>query len=352
MSKEPNKITILAIESSCDETSAAVCRDGRIVTNFIANQAVHEAFGGVVPELASRAHMQNIVPVVDKALTDAGCSINDIDAIAFTQSPGLIGSLLVGSQFAKSLALATGKPLIAVHHMHAHVLANLIPEHKPSFPFLCLTVSGGHTQIVLCKSPNSLEVIGETIDDAAGEAFDKTAKLLGLPYPGGPLIDKYAKEGNPKTFKFPEPQVPGLNFSFSGLKTSILYFLQNAGASNIYKEEFRVSESEKHAFISQNLADICASVQDRIVSILLNKLKKASIETGVKQVCIAGGVSANSGLRASLIKMGDDNGWRVFIPPFEYCTDNAAMIAVTGYYKFLDQQFAELSVVASARAEW
>lgn len=352
MSKEPNKITILAIESSCDETSAAICRDGKILTNIIANQAVHEAFGGVVPELASRAHMQNIVPVVDKALKDAGCSLTDIDAIAFTQSPGLIGSLLVGSQFAKSLALATGKPLIAVHHMQAHVLANLIPENKPSFPFLCLTVSGGHTQIVLCKSPNSLEVIGETIDDAAGEAFDKTAKLLGLPYPGGPLIDKYAKEGNPKTFKFPEPQVPGLNFSFSGLKTSILYFLQNAGASNIYKEEFRVSESEKHAFISQNLADICASVQDRIVSILLNKLKKATIETGVKQVCIAGGVSANSGLRTSLIKMGDDNGWRVFIPPFEYCTDNAAMIAVTGYYKFLDQQFAELSVVASARAEW
>lgn len=352
MSKEPNKITILAIESSCDETSASVCRDGKIITNFIANQAVHEAFGGVVPELASRAHMQNIVPVVDKALKDAGCSINDIDAFAFTQSPGLIGSLLVGSQFAKSLALATGKPLIAVHHMQAHVLANLIPENKPSFPFLCLTVSGGHTQIVLCKSPNSLEVIGETIDDAAGEAFDKTAKLLGLPYPGGPLIDKYAKEGNPHRFKFPEPQIPGLNFSFSGLKTSILYFLQNAGASNIYKEEYLASDTEKEIFIKNNLADICASVQDRIVSILLNKLRRASIETGIKEICIAGGVSANSGLRSAIQKMGRENGWQTYIPPFEYCTDNAAMIAITAYYKFLGQQFAELSVVASARAEW
>lgn len=352
MSNPLSKITILAIESSCDETSAAVCRDGRILSNIIANQDVHEAFGGVVPELASRAHMQNIVPVVDKAIKDAGCSINEIDSIAFTQSPGLIGSLLVGSQFAKSLAFATGKPLIAVHHMQAHVLANLIPEKKPSFPFLCLTVSGGHTQIVLCEGPNSLRVIGETIDDAAGEAFDKTAKLLGLPYPGGPLIDKYAKDGNPKKFKFPEPQIPGLNFSFSGLKTSILYFLQNAGASNIYKEEFLATEAEKEAFIKNNLADICASVQDRIVSILLNKLKRASIETGIKQICIAGGVSANSGLRNAIKKMGMENGWQTYIPPFEYCTDNAAMIAITAYYKFLDQQFAELSVVASARAEW
>src|SRR6187549_2133005 len=238
-------ISILAIESSCDETSAAICRDGKILSNIIAGQKVHEQYGGVVPELASRVHIQNIIPVVDAAIKKAGCNIKDIDAIAFTQAPGLIGSLLIGSQFAKSLALSLNKPLIAVHHMQAHVLANLIDDPKPSFPFLCLTVSGGHTQIVLCESPTKMKVIGETIDDAAGEAFDKTAKLLGLPYPGGPLIDKYAKDGNPDRFKFPEPQIQGLNFSFSGLKTSILYFLQNAGASNVYKEEFKATEEEK-----------------------------------------------------------------------------------------------------------
>ncbi|HEX2629301.1 MAG TPA: tRNA (adenosine(37)-N6)-threonylcarbamoyltransferase complex transferase subunit TsaD, partial [Chitinophagaceae bacterium] len=266
---------ILAIESSCDETSASVCKDGKILSNFIANQVVHEKYGGVVPELASRAHMQNIVPVVDTALATANCSLADIDAIAFTQSPGLIGSLLVGSQFAKSLALALNKPLIAVHHMQAHVLANMIDDPKPSFPFLCLTVSGGHTQIVLCESPTKMKVIGETIDDAAGEAFDKSAKLLGLPYPGGPLIDKYAKEGDPGRFKFPEPNIAGLNFSFSGLKTSILYFLQNAGKSNLFKEEFSATEEERKQFIQANLADICASIQHRIVTILLNKVKKA-----------------------------------------------------------------------------
>lgn len=345
-------ITILAIESSCDETSAAVCVDGKILSNFIANQTVHEKYGGVVPELASRAHMQHIVPVIDSALKTARCELSAINAIAFTQSPGLIGSLLVGGQFAKSLALALDKPLIAVHHMQAHVLANLIDDPKPSFPFLCLTVSGGHTQIVRCESPTNMKVIGETIDDAAGEAFDKSAKLLGLPYPGGPLIDKYAKEGNPNRFKFPEPQIAGLDFSFSGLKTSILYFLQNAGKSNQYKEEFLATEEERKQFIENNLPDICASIQHRIVTILLNKLKKAAIETGISDICIAGGVSANSGLRKGVEEMGKKYHWNTFIPAFQYCTDNAGMIAITGYYKFLAGQFAELSVNSSARAEW
>ena len=343
---------ILSIESSCDETSAAICVDGKILSNIIAGQKVHEQYGGVVPELASRAHMQNIVPVVDSAMQTANCKLEEIDAIAFTQSPGLIGSLLVGAQFAKSLSLALNKPLIAVHHMQAHVLTNLIDDPKPSFPFLCLTVSGGHTQIVLCESPYQMKVIGETIDDAAGEAFDKSAKLLGLPYPGGPLIDKYAKEGNPKRFSFPEPQIPGLNFSFSGVKTSILYFLQNAGTSNIYKEEFLATEDERKKFISENLADICASIQDRIISILINKLKKASVQTGIKEICIAGGVSANSGLRNAIKETGGKYGWKTYIPAFQYCTDNAGMIAITGYYKYLEGQFSELSAEASARAEW
>ncbi len=345
-------VTILAIESSCDETSAAVCTDGKILSNFIANQSVHEKYGGVVPELASRAHAQNIVPVVDTALSSANCSLSSVDAIAFTQAPGLIGSLLVGAQFAKSLSLALNKPLIAVHHMQAHVLANLIADPKPSFPFLCLTVSGGHTQIVICESPTQLRVIGETIDDAAGEAFDKSAKLLGLPYPGGPLIDKYAKEGNPDRFQFPEPRIPGLDFSFSGLKTSILYFLQNAGTSLVYKEEFRASEQECYQFIQENLNDICASIQQRIVTILLHKLRKAAQETGIKDICLAGGVSANSGLRKAFEEMGKQQGWRTFIPAFQYCTDNAAMIAITGYYKYQAGQFAGLDIEASARAEW
>lgn len=343
---------ILAIESSCDETSASVCKDGVILSNFIANQTIHEKYGGVVPELASRAHMQNIVPVVEIAIREAGITRQQIDAIAFTQSPGLIGSLLVGSQFAKSMALALDKPLIAVHHMQAHVLANLIAEPRPSFPFLCLTVSGGHTQIVRCESPYELTVIGETIDDAAGEAFDKSAKLLGLPYPGGPLIDKYARQGNPHRFQFPEPQIAGLDFSFSGLKTSILYFLQNAGKSLVYKEAFLATEDERKIFIENNLADICASIQHRIVSILLNKLKKATIQTGIKEVCIAGGVSANSGLRKALEEEGLQYGWRTYVPAFQYCTDNAAMIAITGYYKYLQSDFAGLSSTASARAEW
>ena len=330
---------ILAIESSCDETSASVCQDGKILSNFIANQKVHEKYGGVVPELASRAHMQNIVPVVDVALQQANISLNEMDAIAFTQAPGLIGSLLVGSQFAKSLALALNKPLIAVHHMQAHVLANLIPERKPSFPFLCLTVSGGHTQIVVANSPADLKVIGETLDDAAGEAFDKSAKMLGLPYPGGPLIDQYAKEGDPKRFTFAEPQIPELDFSFSGLKTSILYFLQKETKAN-------------PDFIQENLADLCASIQERIVTILLKKYKKAALQTGISDLCIAGGVSANSGLRKAFQEMCGQNGWKAFVPPFEYCTDNAAMIAITAYYKYLSGDFTPLSVTASARASW
>lgn len=351
-SSENEEVIILAIESSCDETAASVCKDGVILSNIIASQSVHEKYGGVVPELASRAHMENIVPVVDEALKKAGVALKEIDAIAFTQAPGLIGALLVGAQFAKSLALALDKPLIAVHHMQAHVLANLIPENKPAFPFLCLTVSGGHTQIVQCESPVAMRVIGETIDDAAGEAFDKSAKLLGLPYPGGPLIDKRATNGNPQRFQFPEPQIPGLNFSFSGLKTSILYFLQNAGASNIYKEEFKATEEEKNKFIAANLDDICASIQQRIISILINKLKKASKETGIKNICIAGGVSANKGLRKALQETGNRHGWKTFIPSFEYCTDNAGMIAITAYYKYLAKDFVDVSVTPSARATW
>lgn len=339
MEQKKGPVTILAIESSCDETSCAVSRDGMILSNIIAGQAIHEQYGGVVPELASRAHMQHIVPVVDAALKKAGCSLDSLSAIAFTQSPGLIGSLLVGSQFAKSLAMALDIPLLAVHHMQAHVLANLIPEDKPAFPFLCLTVSGGHTQIVRCHSPLQMEVIGETLDDAAGEAFDKSAKLLGLPYPGGPLIDKYARTGNAARFAFPEPQIPGLNFSFSGLKTAILYFLQEHTAAD-------------PGFVEANLPDICASIQGRIISILLNKLKKATQQTGIRDCCLAGGVSANSGLRAALRELGERQGWRTFIPPFEYCTDNAAMIAITGHFKYLAGDFAPLSASASARAVW
>ncbi len=337
-------ITLLAIESSCDETAASVCRDARILSNIIASQKIHAQYGGVVPELASRAHIQHIVPVVEQALKTAGCGLAELKAIAFTQSPGLIGSLLVGSQFAKSLALSLNIPLIAVHHMQAHVLANLIEgatdqQKLPEFPFLCLTVSGGHTQIVVCESPTVLKVIGETTDDAAGEAFDKSAKMLGLPYPGGPLIDHYAASGDPLRFKFPEPKIPGLNFSFSGLKTAILYFLQE-------------QQSIDTGFVEKNLADICASIQSRIVSILLNKLKKAALQTGISTVCLAGGVAANKGLRQAFLETGRASGWTTFIPEMEYCTDNAAMIAITGYYKYLDKQFSALTVTASARACW
>jgi N6-L-threonylcarbamoyladenine synthase len=339
MDEKQKDIILFAIESSCDETSAAVCRNGVILSNFTANQKVHEKYGGVVPELASRAHMQHIVPVVDAAMQQAGVRPEELDAIAFTQAPGLIGSLLVGGGFAKSMALALDKPLIAVHHMQAHVLANLIPERRPSFPFLCLTVSGGHTQIVLARSPSDMEVMGETLDDAAGEAFDKSAKLLGLPYPGGPLVDSYAQKGNADRFSFAEPQIPGLDFSFSGLKTSVLYFLQKETKSD-------------PDFIENNRADICASIQSRIISILLKKYKKAALQTGISQLCIAGGVSANSGLRTAFKELCEKNNWEAFIPPFEYCTDNAAMIAITAYYKYLAKDFAPLSVSASARAEW
>jgi N6-L-threonylcarbamoyladenine synthase len=339
-----NAITILGIESSCDETAAAVCCDGTILSNIIATQEIHSKYGGVVPELASRAHIQNILPVVDQAITKAGISVSDIQAIAFTQSPGLIGSLLVGAGFAKSLALSLNVPLIAVHHMQAHVLANLIggkenPESVPGFPFLCLTVSGGHTQIVQCESPQKMTVIGETTDDAAGEAFDKSAKLLGLPYPGGPLIDRYAANGNPDRYKFPEPQIPGLNFSFSGLKTAILYFIQNE----------KVKDPE---FVEKNLADICASIQGRIISILLNKLKKASAQTGITDICLAGGVAANKGLRKTFEETGQKMGWKTFIPKMEYCTDNGAMIAMTGYLKYQQKDFSPFSTSVSARASW
>ena len=334
--------TILAIESSCDETAAAVCRDGQILSNFIANQKVHEQFGGVVPELASRAHIQHIVPVVNSALVQAFPDMNrqealqQIDAIAFTAAPGLIGSLLVGAQFAKSLALSLQKPLLAVHHMQAHVLANLIATTPPSFPFLCLTVSGGHTQLVLAHSPLQLEIIGETIDDAAGEAFDKIAKLLGLPYPGGPLVDKYAQSGNPLAFQFARPRVPGLNFSFSGLKTSVLYFLQKQPAD----------------FIEQHLADLCASVQHTIVTMLMRNVQLAVEQTGVKEICIAGGVSANSGLRKALQELGKEKGWKTYVPAFEYCTDNAAMIAITAYYQLLSGRIDTLDTPVSARSTW
>jgi N6-L-threonylcarbamoyladenine synthase len=319
-------IVILAIESSCDDTSAAVSKDAKILANAMAGQQVHEQWGGVVPELASRAHLQNIVPVVDASIKQSGVSTSEIGAIAFTRGPGLIGSLLVGVSFAKSFALAKNIPLIEVNHMQAHVLAHFI-DNNPAFPFLCLTVSGGHTQIVLVKDFLEMEVIGETLDDAAGEAFDKSAKLLGLPYPGGPLIDKYAKDGNAEKFFFPEPQITGLDFSFSGLKTSILYFLQK--------------EIKKHPeFVKENLHDLCASIQRAIVEILIKKMEKAARKNGVKEIALAGGVSANSELRKKFEALGSKNDWKTHIPKFEYCTDNAAMIAIAAHHKFLKGEFA------------
>ncbi|QEC51095.1 O-sialoglycoprotein endopeptidase [Anseongella ginsenosidimutans] len=327
---------ILGIESSCDETSVAVCDNGSILSNIIAGQHVHEAYGGVVPELASRAHQQNIIPAVHQAIKKAKISKKDINAVAFTRGPGLLGSLLVGTSFAKAFALGLKVPLIEVNHMQAHILAHFIDEPRPAFPFLCLTVSGGHTQIVKVNDYFEMELLGQTLDDAAGEAFDKTAKILGLPYPGGPLVDRYAREGNPDAFKFPEPSVPGLDFSFSGLKTSILYFVRD----HIHKNP---------SFLEENMADICASVQSRIVSILLNKLKKASGETGITQVAIAGGVSANSGLRDAVQEAGKALGWEIFIPRLEYCTDNAAMIAIAAYYKYLKGDFAGQDVSPLAR---
>jgi N6-L-threonylcarbamoyladenine synthase len=327
---------ILAIESSCDETSAAVCADGVILSNVIANQTIHEAYGGVVPELASRVHQQNIVPAVQQALSIAKVNKNDVDAVAFTRGPGLLGSLLVGVSFAKAFALAKNIPLVEINHMQAHVLAHFIGDNKPSFPFLCLTVSGGHTQIVLVKDYFDMEVIGQTLDDAAGEAMDKTSKILGLPYPGGPLIDKYARLGNPDAYKFPEPQIPGFDFSFSGLKTAILYFIRDNVAKN-------------PDFVQQNLNDICASVEKRIATILLNKLSKAAQQLGIKDIALAGGVSANTGLRLRLQELCNVNHWNCFIPKLEYCTDNAAMIAIAGYYKFLKGEFTGQDVTPLAR---
>jgi len=337
-----NKDTIiLGIESSCDETSAAVLKGDVLLSNFIANQSVHERFGGVVPELASRAHQQNIIPVVDQALKSAGVQVGDIGAVAFTRGPGLMGSLLVGVSFAKSFAMARGIPMVEVNHMQAHILAHFIRKPgenypAPEFPFLCLTVSGGHTQLVLVKSPLEMEIIGETLDDAAGEAFDKSAKLLGLPYPGGPQVDQHAALGDASRFTFPHPQIPEYNFSFSGLKTSILYFLQK--------------EQKKDAdFIEKNIHDICAGIQWTIIEILLKKFKKAAREFKVKDIAIAGGVSANKGLRNAITRMGEENNWRVHIPPFEYCTDNAAMIAMAGSFKFAEGIFADQQIAPLAR---
>lgn len=336
-----DSVYILAIESSCDDTAAAVLKNDKVLSNLVARQSIHEEFGGVVPELASRAHQQNIVPVVDMALKKAGINKNQLNGIAFTQGPGLMGSLLVGSSFAKSLSMALEIPLIAVNHMQAHILAHFIDEEgfdKPTFPFLALTISGGHTQIVKVSGFFDMEVVGETTDDAVGEAFDKTAKILGLPYPGGPLIDQFAKEGNPKAFPFTKPKVEGLNFSFSGLKTQILYFVQKNVAAN-------------PNFIEENKADICASVQNIIIKILMDKLKLAVEETGINQIAIGGGVSANSGIRKTLKEAEGKYGWKTYIPKFEYTTDNAAMIGIVGYQKYLHNQFENAAVVSKARIE-
>ena len=339
---ENTSIHILAIESSCDDTSAAVLHGDKRLSNVVATQKIHEAYGGVVPELASRAHQQNIVPVVDQALKQAGIDKSDLDAIAFTRGPGLMGSLLVGTSFAKSLSLGLDIPLIEVNHMQGHVLAHFIksPEEVekavPKFPFLAITISGGHTQIILVKDYFDMEVLGETLDDAVGEAFDKSAKILGFPYPGGPLIDKFAGDGNPLVFEFPIPKVADLNFSFSGLKTSILYFIQKETAKN-------------PDFIATHKADICASIQHTIVEILMRKVKKAVTQTGVREIAIGGGVSANSGIRAALTNAARKHGWTTHIPKFEYCTDNAAMIGIVGYLKYLNQDFTHQKVAAKAR---
>lgn len=318
------ELIILAIESSCDETSASVVHNGKILNNIIASQMIHEQYGGVVPELASRAHQQNIVYVVDKAL--ANIHKKDLSAIAFTQGPGLLGALLVGASFAKALALSLDIPLIGVNHMQAHILAHFIEEPKPTFPFLCLTVSGGHTQIVKVNDYLDMEIIGQTLDDAVGEAFDKAAKIMGLPYPGGPLIDKYATDGDPARFKFPHSQIPGLDYSFSGIKTAFLYFLRDEVAKD-------------PDFISKNLNDLSASIQSTLIDMLLKKLIRASRETGIHRIAIAGGVSANSGLRKALQLESKKRKWQLFIPAFEYCTDNAAMIAMAAHYKYLKKDF-------------
>lgn len=332
------EIIILGIESSCDDTSAAVLKNNTILSNLIARQEIHEQYGGVVPELASRAHQQNIIPVVDAAIKKAGISKDQIDAVAFTRGPGLMGSLVVGTSFAKAFSMAMNIPMIDVNHMVGHVLAHFIDDGSPmpKFPFLCLTVSGGHTQIVLVEDHLKMKVIGTTIDDAAGEAFDKAAKLLGFPYPGGPFIDKHAKNGDPFKFEFSKPNIPEYNFSFSGLKTSFLYFLQK-------------QEKENPNFIQENLDDLCASIQRSVIDVLMKKLVKATKELKINQVAIAGGVSANSELRATLKRIGDEMKWDVYIPKFEYCTDNAAMIAITGKYMFEKKLFADQTIAATAR---
>jgi N6-L-threonylcarbamoyladenine synthase len=332
-------MNILAIESSCDDTSAAVISNGKICSNIVAGQLIHELYGGVVPELASRAHQQHIVRVVGKAIQDANITKKDLNAIAFTRGPGLLGSLLVGTSFAKAMALALDIPLVEVNHMQAHVLAHFIDEPRPAFPFLCLTVSGGHTQIVLIKDHATMEVLGETQDDAVGEAFDKTAKLLGLSYPGGPLVDKHAQLGNPLAYEFPLSEMPKYNFSFSGIKTSILYFLKKKVAEN-------------PNFVAENLNDICASVQHTLVRMVLQKLRRAARELNIKEVAIAGGVSANSGLRKTLYEMGEKEGWNVYIPDFQYCTDNAGMIAMAAHFKYLKNDFSSQDVSPLPRMEW
>ena len=336
-------ITILGIDSSCDDTSAAVLRNNVLLSNVIASQAVHVKYGGVIPELASRAHQQNIIPVVDTALREAGISAAEIDAIAFTRGPGLVGSLLVGVSFTKGLSIARNIPMVEVNHLQGHILSHFIdlPDRQlphPDFPFLCLLVSGGHTQIVRVDSPLEMQIIGTTIDDAAGEAFDKCAKVMGLPYPGGPVIDRLAKEGNPQAFHFAHPHVDGYDYSFSGLKTSFLYTLRDAVAAD-------------PDFIEKNKADLCASLQHTIVEILLNKLIRASKETGIRDIAIAGGVSANSGLRNGIVEAGRRRGWRTFLPEFKFTTDNAAMIAMAGYYHYRKGEFASLEVSPVARLE-
>lgn len=340
---KPDEITILGIESSCDDTSAAIIRDGSILSNIVANQKVHEKYGGVVPELASRAHQQNIIPVVDLAIKEAGIDRKEIDAVAFTRGPGLLGSLLVGTSFAKGFSLAAGIPLIEVNHLQGHVLALFIKEDgvdfkPPKFPFLCLLVSGGNSQIIMVQDHLKMKVIGQTIDDAAGEAFDKCAKVMGLPYPGGPHVDRLAKLGDPLKFEFTRPRIKGLDYSFSGLKTNFLYFLRD-----------RLKENEN--FVEENLNDLCASIQYTIIEILLGKLKRAAKETGVKEITIAGGVSANSGLREALKVNAEKYRWNLIIPKFEYTMDNAAMIAITGYYKYLNKEFIGQDTVPFARTQ-
>lgn len=324
-------VTILAIESSCDETSAAIIRNGKVLSNIIANQTIHQKYGGVVPELASRAHQANIVPVIHQSLQEAKIGKSQLNAIAFTRGPGLLGALLVGASFAKGMALALDIPLIEVNHMQAHVLAHFIDKPQPPFPFICLTISGGHTQVVLVKDHLQMEVIGQTRDDAVGEAFDKTAKMLNLPYPGGPQVDHWAQKGNPEAFHFPRTEMPELDYSFSGIKTSVLYFL---------RDQHKIDPD----FAEKNMADICASVQKALIDMLMKKLLQAAKKTGIKDIAIAGGVSANSGVRQALIDASDKHGWKNYIPKFEYCTDNAAMIGIAGYYRYLAGEFSDMDV--------